>query len=242
MNDSDFLNKIIDSFTIIESGITNLIISIKDINSIIVFCSKPFAHLIGYQNKEHLVGSGHALEQFGKYRHEDIEKEDAFVKQNKKRYQSLKIHKFCGKVQPIIVIKEPIINPSTQNVVGIFGYVKKLSMSSFSHQIIKSLDCTSRISSSIKDYKLTKREKQVIFFFLSHLSSQEIAEVLSKIDNKKVSKSTIDGIFTEQLFNKFNVVNRVALRKKLTLLGFTEAIPTDILEGMILPLNELQIY
>ena len=62
------------------------------------------------------------------------------------------------------------------------------------------------------------------------------------MDHRKISKSTIDGIFTEQLFVKFDVVNRVSLRKKLSSLGFSQTIPTEMLEGIVIPLQDLQIY
>jgi hypothetical protein len=243
MTNQEFLKQTIAAFKFIELGLKDLLLAIKNSDSIMLFCTQPYVTLLGLKNLAEVIGSECIMDTFGKFNRHDVLKEDQSVIKSRKRHYTLKIHKFCGKIQPMLSMKEPIINPHTNEVVAIFIQTSKLSMASFSQEIIKSLSNTKIINSSARQaYKLSKREKQVIFLFLSHLSSQEIADILSKMDTKKIAKSTIDGIFTEQLFVKFNVVNRVGLRKKLNELGYTQAIPAEILDGTIIPLQELQVY
>jgi len=243
MTDKEFLQQTIAAFKVIELGLNNLLFAIKDTQSLMRYCTQPYVKLLGMKKLDDVIGDECIMDTFGKFNRADILKEDQSVIKTRKRHLTLKIHKFCGKIQPLTSSKEPIINPATNNVVGIFVVTTKLTMASFSQEIIQALDETkSTTPAQRKEYQLTKREKQVIFLFLSHLSSQEIANILSKFNGTKIAKSTIDGIFTEQLFKKFAVVNRVGLRKKLTELGYAQAIPTEILDGTIIPLQELQVY
>jgi hypothetical protein len=45
----------------------------------------------------------------------------------------------------------------------------------------------------------------VIFLFLLNLDSKSIAEIINRIENKTISKNTIDQIFTTQLMPNFAV-------------------------------------
>ncbi len=90
--------------------------------------------------------------------------------------------------------------------------------------------------------KLSKREKQVVFLFLSNFNSQEIANILSQIDNKSISKNTIDSVFADQLFIKFNVVNRTALRNELLKYDFNRLIPKELLIDTSIPLDKMSTY
>ncbi len=242
MNDNDFLNKIINSFKQIEDGLPNLITIIKGLDSKILYASNIYAIMVGKSINE-LLGTTGLPPKTGKYDPKLSIEEDNQVITQRCRHEFLKIGTFCNKIQPLIVLKDPIINPATQNVTGIFYIWKKLSMSSFGQEIITSFNVTgtdqTRITHGIK---LSKREKQVIFLFLTNLSSQEIAKALSLMDNKTITKSTVDGLFTEQLFVKFEVHSRVALREKLISLGFDRVIPKELLISISIPLHEMSTY
>lgn len=242
MNDNEFLRNIVNCFKQIEIGLPNLIYTIKDLDSKIVYVSNLYAIMVNHTLDE-LIGTTGLPPKTGKYDPKNSIEEDKQVITHKKRYEFLKIGRFCNKIQPLIVMKDPIINPTTQNVVGIYYLWKKLSMSSFSHEIINSFNeiGVNKTATNI-GVKLSKREKQVIFLFLANLSSQEIANALSQMDNKAITKSTIDGLFTEQLFVKFEVHNRVALKNALIKHGFDRVIPSELLVNISIQLNEMSTY
>ncbi len=242
MNDIEFLNNIANSFKQIEDGLPNLITIIKNLDSKIVYASSIYATMEGKPISE-LLGKTGLPPKTGKYNPETSIAEDINVITHKKRYEFLKIGNFCNKIQPLIVIKDPIINRTTGNVVGIFYWWKKISMNSLNQEIISSFNVISTNKTGVTiGVKLSKREKQVIFLFLTNLSSQEIASTLSLMDNKVITKSTIDGLFTEQLFVKFAVHSRVALREKLISLGFDHVIPKELLVSISIPLHEMNTY
>jgi hypothetical protein len=135
-----------------------------------------------------------------------------------------------GKPSFLILSYAPIINPSTNNIVALYGSSKEVE--TFNIWFILSKYYTKGIA-VVDEFeyqiKLTAREKQVVFLFLLNLDSSTIAEIVSKIEGKKISKSAIDQIFTSQLIPKFAVFGRKALYDKLAELGYYRFVPNNIL-------------
>ena len=72
----------------------------------------------------------------------------------------------------------------------------------------------------------------MIFLFLLNLDSKSIAEIINRIDrieNKTISRNTIDQIFTTQLMPNFAAYGRKALHIKLVQLIYYRFIPRNIL-------------
>ena len=89
---------------------------------------------------------------------------------------------------------------------------------------------------------LSKREKQIVFLFLANLNSTEMVEVIYQMEGKKLRKGTIDCVFTDQLFPKFQVYNRQALYAKLVQLGYNRLIPNEMLPQQTMALDTHTIY
>jgi hypothetical protein len=122
--------------------------------------------------------------------------------------------------------KHPIVNPETNNVVAI--WVKGDEVQANTARIITN-SYVSKNNSNMEAC-LTEREKQVVFFLMINFNSEMIAEFISKIENKQISKNAIDQLFKNQLFPKFGVYNRKALSEKLLSIGFDRLIPYNILK------------
>ena len=209
--------------------------------------SKYFAETVGLKIEE-ILGKIYFLSCFDQFL-DIVLDEDRVVIETKKTHTFLKVNKFHNVIKPMVIFKSPIINPTTNHVVGVlFQGFEYSATCNITHQINKLYNIFDdsehkyKTSCSKKCIQLTKREKQVVFFFLAHLGSQEIADILYKIDNKKVSKSTIDSIFTDKLYVKFNVTNRVALHTKLIELGYDKFIPQEILTKGSFKLDNANIY
>jgi PAS domain S-box-containing protein len=67
--------------------------------------------------------------------------------------------------------------------------------------------------------KLTKREQQVLYFLSMNKSPKKIAQIISILEDKIVSDSTINAIVNKKLYPKFEVYNVDELVEKATILG-----------------------
>lgn len=154
----------------------------------------------------------------------------------------IRIHDFKTGIIPRTFIKSPIIDSVTNDVIGLFVQCFEFGGTGLDQNILN-IDETADYS-NIVDFpvNLSKREKQLIFFCIAKLGSQEIANMISKIENKIISKNTIDNIFQIQLFNKFGVYSRQALYVKLMQLGYNKFIPKEVLTVATFPTEKLIVY
>ncbi|AUR51932.1 helix-turn-helix transcriptional regulator [Aquella oligotrophica] len=239
LNDHDFLELIINSFKNFDQVIRGWCTLIRGTDLSVKYASPLYIKVFHPEKNDNFefvqTNPKHLQEQ------QNIDLNQ--VIKERKKVRSFAITEFDDKLQPFSLEKSPIINPATDNVVGIFCSYRTLSFISMQLQIIRSLgvfDCDYSID--ISKYKLTTREKEAIFLFLSGLSSKDIAFTLSKITGRDISKSTIDSLFRDQLFVKFEVYNRDALFAKLIRLGFDRYVPTDLLPKVEMPVSELIAY
>lgn len=239
LNDQEFLDLIISSFRNFDEVIRGWCTLIRGTDLSVKYASPLYIKVFlpdKQDNFEFVETNPKHLQQ-----QQDIDLNQ--VIKNRQKVRSFAISEFDSKLQPFSLEKSPIINPHTNNVVGIFCNYRTLSFISMQLQIIRSLevfDCD--YTTDISKYKLTTREKEAIFLFLSGLSSKDIAFTLSKISGREISKSTVDSLFRDQLFLKFEVYNRDALFEKLLKLGFDRYVPTDLLPKVELPVSELIAY
>lgn len=229
--DAAFLTTIVSSMAFLTRALPKQMISIKSCDSAVIFCSDYFAELIGIKPSE-IIGN-----KFWSALYDDdmtfaniIAAEDQAVITSREQKAVLKINHFKQGLMPYLCIKTPIINPSTGNVAGLLIQGFEIGAASYLQKIMPTLTKTQKIVSASLPH-LSKREKQVIFFFMANLSSQAIAEMLYQLEGKHISKSTIDSIFNDQLYAKFNVYSRPALYKKLQELGYDTKIPKDLLKN-----------
>ena len=142
-----------------------------------------------------------------------------------------------------IVTNSPIINSETQNVVALHVYMHYLDIFNISSLLARYYKNGDLAINQLNGPVLTEREKQVVFFFLLNLESSTIAEVLSKIENKRITKNSIDQVFSKQLLPKFNVYSRKALFDKLYYNGYTRIVPQNILkEGIMVDITDYVIF
>lgn len=245
LNDYDYLNYTISALEILSTAAPDQLIGIKDTESKHVYCSQSFADLVGLP-REKIIGQSNCVPYRDELMIEMAIEEDKNIIKTRKGYASLKIINLTDGLKPRVFIKHALINPTTNNVVGILFQTFEWGITTnFTQQIIQLYNAFDHEERTIADkmaYNLTKRERQVVFFFLARLSSQEIADTLFKLDGKKIAKSTIDSIFTEQLYKKFNVTNRPALYSKLVEFGYNRLIPQEVLVSSIVPLATSRVY
>lgn len=74
-----------------------------------------------------------------------------------------------------------------------------------------------------------KRILEIAFFILRGYNYQEIASILSQIYNKNISPSTIGNLVRNILYSKFNVCNRITLKKALLNSNICTIFPQSLL-------------
>lgn len=171
---------------------------------------------------------------FPKYSLESTYQDDQEIIKNKISKNFLIFCQIDESLVPLVFVKTPIFHPDDQAVLGIMYQGFRYDYFNIQQHITSLFSSIDNKKESILDIHLSKRQKQVIFFFMLHLDSQEIANQLSKIDHKSIKKSTIDSIFNLQLYPKFHVTSRAALYQKMLKLGYNTAIPRSLISPSVL--------
>lgn len=230
----------IDAVQLISQASPKQMISIKDVNSVHVYNSAYLLKLMDATESD-VIGKKVWLPLYG----DQVEVEKMILAEDQKIISSrepallLKINKFSTGLKPYFCFKSPLINPENDEIEGLIIYGFEAGLTAFKKHFTKSIAKKSHVTETIH---LTKREKQVIYFFMSHLSSQEIADVLYEMEGKKVSKSTIDTVFNKQLYSKFKAYSRPELYQKLQDEGYENMIPKEILQSGSFFLPALHVY
>ena len=139
----------------------------------------------------------------------------------------------------------PIINPASKNIIGVLVYLIRFELTSRQDIVLSSKNTQSSTLSAINvNYpfktlsvnaqpkcetyiKLTSREENIVFLLIFNYSSREIAEILSELETKSISKDSVDKLIANQLQVKFKVVHRYKLVERLIELGYHKVVPKD---------------
>ncbi|MDP1573781.1 MAG: hypothetical protein Q8L78_02440 [Coxiellaceae bacterium] len=238
---SPFLKSIIDAVRLLSQASPKQMICIKDVNSVHVYASGYLLQLMDAAEVD-VIGKKVWLPLYG----DQVEVEKMILAEDQKIISArepallLKVNKFSTGLKPYFCFKSPLINLENNSVEGLIIYGFEAGLTAFKKHFVKSTANKSSLTNTA--IHLTKREKQVIYFFMSHLGSQEIADVLHEMEGKKVSKSTIDTVFNKQLYPKFKVYSRSELYEKLQNAGYENLIPKEILQSGSFFLPVLQVY
>ena len=242
MLDNEFLEQAVQAATFLSLASPKQIITVKNADSVHVFCSDYLAKLTGIE-LDQLLGKKVWLPLYDN--DSNLEKtilaEDKEIMSHREGKMLLRINRFVSGLTPYLSLKIPLINPATNHVVGLLFQGWEIG-ANLTTLMVAPLNLTRKSIHLTKMPKLTKREKEVIFFFMSHLSSQEIADMLSNLEKKSMSKSTIDSIFNDQLYIKFKVHSRISLYKKLQSLGYDLLVPKELLSSTSIKLDIIQTY
>lgn len=130
-----------------------------------------------------------------------------------------------------LIRKRPIINPSTNNFVGILGTVKPFSMPNILSLIYRMNNITHGIANKTHanqpDLNLTERQQMVLFLYLNKYSNTEISDIISSIGSK-ISRSRVND-HLENLKYIFQVRSKEQLIEKSISLGYHLLIPRQFL-------------
>lgn len=138
--------------------------------------------------------------------------------------------------------KEPIVSPLTGKILAIIDEVRDFTINREFAQFISLMNHTAGTSANIKladPISLTKRQKEIIFLLSLGKSPKNIAEFISRIENKLLSPATVTAIINKHLYLKFGVNSTSQLIEKAILLGFVDNIPESFIRkpGILITLD-----
>lgn len=230
-HDAVFLEQTLKDIQALSNAIPGFMVSVKNLQSEIIYFSQAYANFLGFTPQD-IIGKT-TFEPL--YDSPQIEQtllhEDQLVIEESRTIQILKINRVHGSLKPYICIKFPIVNPDTHHVVGIMLQGLEIGILNFGQHLIDSYRAFAKHNPDQPLPHLSRREQQAIFLFMHHLTSQEIADIIGRIENKKISKSTIDSLFNDQLYVKFQVGSRVKLMETLLNIGYNNFIPDSLLNS-----------
>ena len=130
-----------------------------------------------------------------------------------------------------IIHKQAIINPDTNNFVGIFSHVSPLALPSVVDMLYRMngiKDIGRPIKAQSGKYELTQRQHEVLFLYINRYSASEVAVILSAL-GKKISVGRINDILQSLKFI-FWVNTKEELIKKAMSLKYHLLIPRTFLQ------------
>ncbi len=130
-----------------------------------------------------------------------------------------------------VVRKRSIINPSTNNPLGIAIVMARCAAGFMRKEYIKQIFGLSRNRFKFDSYKLTDAEQQIAFcLYLGYHSRKEIAGILSSISDSTFNETRIKNIF-KALYEKFECNTPGQIIQLLTKFEVDINIPPFIGEG-----------
>lgn len=130
------------------------------------------------------------------------------------------------------VYKRPIINPASNNFVGIFIYIHNYIHPNLLRLIYK-INGISSGSSNIKvqplKYELTSKQNMILFLYLNRFSNSEISEIMTNL-GQKISKARVND-HLENLKLIFNARSKNELIEKAIALNYHLLIPRAFLKS-----------
>lgn len=224
LSDAEFLAKYCRSAHIVFNHGENEMVFIKDNNHEVVYMS------LGYRN----AFPTETLDPSLREDPQAYEKELAVAKtqdEKIKQTRQSKTYIYIDDYQHIShVYKRPIINPNTNNFVGILGIVQHFLLPNILKLICKINDIKldTPVLESLK-YELTERQSMVLFLYVNKYSNTEIADIMSII-GYKISKSRVND-HLENLKYIFQVKTKEELIEKAVLMNYHLLIPRQFLKS-----------
>lgn len=163
---------------------------------------------------------------------QDIELEEVEIKSTRKNIRSIQIFNNHPKVY--IVFKRPIINPTTNNFIGILTHISTLAMPNILKILLKiNRKPTHNLANNNYkhdrlDYKLTEKQHIVLFLYLHRYSAADISSILGLLDYKMSNSRINDHL--ESLKFIFRVKTKDQLIEKALAMDYNLIIPRALMK------------
>ena len=235
LSDSEFLKFYCASAELIfnNAGSKSEGVFIKDTNHVFCFVSKTYlAHLehkgtvlskdiLNKKRTKTLKNKDHQ-----RFR-DEAEAQDQLIANTRESLLYLYVDS-CDRIG--IIRKSPIINPASNNVVGVLGYVHPFVMPNMLEFIYQINQITTVQTDSLPSlpYKLTQRQHMVLFLCLHKYSYTEVAMILTNL-GQKMSPGRVNE-HLEKLKYIFAAQSKAELLEKASNLKYHLFVPCKFLK------------
>lgn len=161
-----------------------------------------------------------------------LQKQDLSTITKRNRGIYLEIIPYKGSLKIVVIYKTPIINPETDNVVGIYCQTENLLWPSLIKTLFKMNNSKGLLlnqknnTDPLIEYPLTNTQHIVLFLCINNYSYSEIALLMSEFGNPITSVRVND--YLEQLKLIFHVRTKNQLIEKAIGLNFHTILPYDL--------------
>ncbi len=231
MQDQEYLNHYVNATKICEG---RRILKIENTNLEFIYMSRAYKKFLNVTNDgiigRRLKDSDHPGKELAK-KFKPIALKALATKSYASFFIVYKLPHFVNK-ECIIYTLEPIVNPTTKNIVGMTGEMHIIDPGTISRMFsfINSSSPANTEEDNLNSVKLSEREEEVLFLLTLGHSYKEISLILSNAANKQILSSTINSIIHRQLFKKFDVTSTTELVIKSAQAKALKRIPGSILE------------
>ena len=186
--------------------------AVKDPNSIIVGVSLICAQIHGFKNIEQGIGKTQYDIRCKVVEYADaLINQDRYTEQIKQQVKTLDVHDYCGGPAAIQSIRYPIINPATNNTLGVLSHGKNLEMNIALKTILdlhgQKFDKSASIylTNNKKQFDLTNIERDVLFCICLGINNRkDIANFLAMAYQQDFSAETTIHDAFRRLYRKLN--------------------------------------
>jgi hypothetical protein len=238
MTDNEFLEQYVQSYRMISKSASGDMVYIKDLDLKYRFISPDALTFFGEKAENDVVGltSKEALDKYNLWNNEVVEqfqRQDLHILKTRKNGLYLDVLPFNNnQVKAFVVRKVPIINPDTDNCVGIRGSFQRLAVphpakTLFKIHGVKGLLLSQpRRKDPFQDYPLNSMQHMVLFFCINNYSYSEIA-VLMNAFGYEITALKVNE-YLEQLKFIFHVPTKNQLIEKAIGLNFNVLYPAGL--------------
>lgn len=140
---------------------------------------------------------------------------------------------------PLFCHLKPLINPATDNVVGILGRFEHMHLLNMPLFILKNSKQYKKYDFSYEDIDLSETEHITLFLLCNFLSANEIKIIFDALEMKK-SLTNINAII-QRLKHKFGVATKDALVEKALRMDYHVAVPERLFPEIFYDLDEFML-
>lgn len=138
----------------------------------------------------------------------------------------------------LLLTFHPIIDPSSNTTVGAKLEFIPAEIAYFFHILVQISEKIEPNGLEDNDDFLTPREHQIAFLLCHCKDLNEIANIMSLFNNKKITAKTVANIISRYLFTKFKVTQRDELMLTLREHGYHQKMPNSLLSNQFIDLTK----
>lgn len=240
ISDGEYFNQYLKSFTLFHDGAPDIISFIKDNQFTYRGISKGFNQFITINNVAIEIGQTDLQLNIAKEHPSIIETIHDYNCQIRD-LRAVKTFLYITNLNNLhIVRKYPIINPATNNFLGIYASFSKY----LSPHPIKSIyminqckDSTvNKINQKRINFELSERQKMILYFYLHRYSYAEISKIMSSLGHV-ISASRVNDHLANLKYI-FGVKSKQDLLDKAIALNYHLCLPRTLLKLGVFEINE----